>query len=332
MKNKKVLLRDTLLEYLLMNGMLVIAIIIVSIIWCAIVIFAGIENFNTAIIPYFMIITLFAIIGVFFALVILLQKVLLISDSNFFVKEENNMVLVKYIGKYEFIIRKTLIDIRMYDFEKDVTGNVVPFFDKKRVFLSFNAYKNKKIEVEQKENNILKNKKLLCELSENTLGVRKADDSEVKELSERIKKNRLILLVLVVLPFFMCAPVFPMVAHHDQDGLMVKFFVGMSLFLSFVSFVWWGRFGRLRNDKDVIYLIMECIICNKKDWPKRHGHCYKIRCQDINGIYIDDWFECERKTYYTSKANIVVAKQKNGKVYINSFDKLWSSPSRIVRV
>ena len=39
---------------------------------------------------------------------------------------------------------------------------------------------------------LLKNKKLLCELSENSLGVRKADDSEVKELSERIKKNRLI--------------------------------------------------------------------------------------------------------------------------------------------
>jgi len=78
---------------------------------------------------------------------------------------------------------------------------------------------------------------------------------------------------------------------------------------------------RVRDDNDVIYLIMECTICEKNKYDRRR---YEIRCKDVNELYIDDWFKCYSGTYMNQKANIVIAKERKGRVYINSFDVLWN--------
>jgi len=330
---KKILI-ENLIKALLNVALFVMSIYIFSYMFCGIHFFISREELTNDIISKNPIIRIILGIspliafGIFLCLRKIAKKMLLISYDKFVIEEKNNTVFVKYIGKCEFVINKALIDIKEYDFQKDVSGNDISFLDKERVFLSFKQYKDKMIATEQSENNIKKNKRLLYELSENSLGIRKANDYEVKELSERIKLNRRTLLIMCIACPCLCM----FAALEIKDVFMLKLFSGLSVFFIFVSFVVCSYLTRLRNDKDVTYLIMECTICDKIDYSRKNGHHYKIRCKDINRLYIDDWFVCGWETYTDNKANIVLAKQKNGKVYINSFDKLWSRPSVIVKV
>jgi len=270
-------------------------------------------------------ISLFSLFVIWLYLEKNVKKLFLISKDKFFVEEKNSMVLVKYIGKCEFLIKKSLIDVNESDFEKDIVGNSVSFFDRERVFLSFKNYKDRR----DSKNDIAKNKKILCELSVNSLGIREADDYEIKELSERIKINRWSILIVCVVCLLAC--LLPALLGI-KDFYMIKLFANLSVFWVFFSIIFCSYFMRLRSDKDIIYLIMECIICDKKKVRRgRSRTVYKIRCEDRNRIYINNWFECAYGTYHKDIAKIVVAKQKNGKVYINSFDKLWSSHSYIVK-
>jgi len=87
---------------------------------------------------------------------------------------------------------------------KNLKKYILNSCDKQGIFLKIQRNEHKMIRDVKCESTINNDKKALYELSENSLGIRKANDCEVKELSERIKMNRRALLIMCIVCPCLC--------------------------------------------------------------------------------------------------------------------------------
>ena len=257
------------------------------------------------------------------------DKILYIPEGAISVLSHGSATVVKYMNKYEFLIRKSIKDITKRDFQEDKKGREISYFDKKRVFHNFYLYKQKKLNDSsiQEKNTIVNNKELLRELLTNSNEFKKANEEEIRNLNKRITGNRKLLLLSLI-------AFVPLMHGVHFSGVICMFCCCLLLGISYLIIHGYKLF-KIKNGS---YYIMECNICDKKKVYRgsagdgtRAIRIYKVRCRDKNVQYLDDWFECEYKTYNEkNKTNIVIV-QKGNKIYINSYDKIWISRPKIVR-
>jgi len=254
----------------------------------------------------------------------LYEKNMLITKEDFIVENGEGKVVIKWLGKFQFSINKYLKDIEKYDFEYDMNEKSTSYIDRTRIFLSLKRYKDEKFDrYNEKTKAYFEDamRKNINELTENSKGVRKATEAEIVEIEKRFLINKIMAfsLYIIVIPTL----------HMPKT-----FIIGIILLVS-VAVIIINLFAKIFKVKNALYLIAECKIMEKFNYNTgaevKSSH-FKVRCQDAQKLYIDNWFECDYETYKNGKIKIVIVKNKNGKVYINSFDKLWRVPSYVIKV
>ena len=254
------------------------------------------------------------------------DRILHIPEGSICVLSHGSATVVKYMNKYEFLIRKSIKDITERDFQEDKKGRALSYIDKNRVFHNFYLYKQKEINKNEIKETIINNKELLRELLANSNGIKKAEEREIRNLNKRITGNRKLLLLSLI-------AFVPLMHGVDFYVVICMFCCCLLLGISYLIIHGCKLFA-VRNG---IYYFMECNICDKvkvyrSSSGRRAIEIYKVRCRDKEGYFLDDWFECEYKTYNEKdKTNIVIV-QKGNKIYINSYDKLWTSRPKIIKL
>jgi hypothetical protein len=254
------------------------------------------------------------------------EKLLRVPADTLSILSHGNETVVQYMNKHKFNIRKSVKDIDERDFEEDYSGRKVSYTDTERIFYNFYLYKQQEINKNNIKDTIVNNKELLRKLLENSSDIRKLTLQEIGTLDKRIIGNRKLLLLSLVA----FAPLLLGGSRHLINFNLTVFMFILSIISIILMLTLTGaRIFRIRN---AVYYIMECNICDKKRVHSRRTTIYKIRCRDKRNYYLDDWFECEYDTYNKGKkANILVV-VKRRKVYINSYDKMWRSIPKVIRI